>query len=120
MIVPTGVRNMNGYGSHTYSLISATNERFWVKFHFKTLQGHKHWTNAEAAQASARRWAASEKFWYQSGPAKRKLNIEGHEHGSCSHQGQDLCIGVLRGESIEPGVRVNPSPTAIWLSEICR
>ncbi len=47
--LPVGVRNMNGYGSHTYSFINAENERFWVKFHFKTVQGHKHWTNAEAA-----------------------------------------------------------------------
>lgn len=47
--LPVGVRNMNGYGSHTYSFINAQNERFWVKFHFKTVQGHKHWTNAEAA-----------------------------------------------------------------------
>ena len=46
--MPTGVRHVNGYGSHTYSFINAANERFWVKFHFKTLQGHKHWTNAEA------------------------------------------------------------------------
>jgi catalase len=30
---------MNGYGSHTYSFINAKNERFWVKFHFKTQQG---------------------------------------------------------------------------------
>ena len=48
--LPTDVRHINGYGSHTYSFINAANERFWVKFHFKTLQGHKHWTNAEAAQ----------------------------------------------------------------------
>lgn len=46
--LPTDVRHINGYGSHTYSFINAANERFWVKFHFKTLQGHKHWTNAEA------------------------------------------------------------------------
>lgn len=46
--LPVGVRNMNGYGSHTYSFINADDERFWVKFHFKTQQGHKHWTNAEA------------------------------------------------------------------------
>ena len=45
---PVAPMNMNGYGSHTYSLINANNERFWVKFHFKTLQGHKHYTNAEA------------------------------------------------------------------------
>jgi catalase len=48
--LPIGVRHINGYGSHTYSFINAQNERFWVKFHFKTLQGHKHWTNAEAAE----------------------------------------------------------------------
>ncbi|MCA9102407.1 MAG: catalase [Planctomycetales bacterium] len=52
--LPVGVRNMNGYGSHTYSFINADNERFWVKFHFKTQQGHKHWTNAEAAQVVGR------------------------------------------------------------------
>ena len=47
--LPVGVRNINGYGSHTFSFINAKNERFWVKFHFKTMQGHKHWTNAEGA-----------------------------------------------------------------------
>ena len=52
--LPIGVRHMNGYGSHTYSFINAKNERFWVKFHFKTLQGHKHWTNAEAAEVVGR------------------------------------------------------------------
>ncbi len=46
--LPIGVRHINGYGSHTYSFINAKKERFWVKFHFKTMQGHKHWTNAEA------------------------------------------------------------------------
>lgn len=47
--LPTNVRHMNGYGSHTYSFLNAKNERFWVKFHFKTMQGHEHWTNAEAS-----------------------------------------------------------------------
>lgn len=46
--LPVGVRNMNGYGSHTYSFINDKDERFWVKFHFKTQQGHKFWTNEEA------------------------------------------------------------------------
>lgn len=46
--LPQGHRFMNGYGSHTYSFLNAQNERFWVKFHFKTMQGHKTWTNAEA------------------------------------------------------------------------
>ncbi len=52
--LPTDVRHINGYGSHTYSFINAANERFWVKFHFKTLQGHKHWTHAEAVDVVGR------------------------------------------------------------------
>lgn len=47
--LPVDPTRMNGYGSHTYSLWNADGERFWVKFHFKTQQGHAHWTNAEAA-----------------------------------------------------------------------
>jgi len=39
--IPEGIPYMNGYGSHTYSFINAQNERFWVKFHFKTRQGIK-------------------------------------------------------------------------------
>ena len=52
--LPQTVRNMNGYGSHTFALISPSNERVWVKFHFKTMQGHRHWTNAEAADIVGR------------------------------------------------------------------
>lgn len=48
--LPTSYRHINGYGSHTYSLINADNERVWVKFHFKTAQGIKNWTNAEGAE----------------------------------------------------------------------
>ena len=48
--LPTAPMFMNGYGSHTYSFWNDKGERFWVKFHFKTMQGHKHHTNAEAEQ----------------------------------------------------------------------
>ncbi len=48
--LPTAPMYMNGYGSHTFSFWNDNGERFWVKFHFKTQQGHKHFTNAEAAQ----------------------------------------------------------------------
>ncbi|MBM3605906.1 MAG: catalase, partial [Alphaproteobacteria bacterium] len=41
---------MNGYGSHTYSFWNKEGERFWVKFHFKTQQGHRFYTNGEAAE----------------------------------------------------------------------
>ncbi len=46
--IPASFRHMNGYGSHTYSFINKDNERIWVKFHFKTMQGIKCITDAEA------------------------------------------------------------------------
>ena len=49
--IPVTPMHMNGYGSHTYSLWNQAGERFWVKFHFKTRQGHKTMTNAESAAA---------------------------------------------------------------------
>lgn len=48
--LPQGVRFMHGFGSHTFSFINAANERFWVKFHFKSMQGIKNWTNAEGTE----------------------------------------------------------------------
>ncbi|ODM44647.1 catalase [Cereibacter johrii] len=52
--LPVDPMHMNGYGSHTYSLWNRQGERFWVKFHWKTLQGHAHYTNAEAAEIVGR------------------------------------------------------------------
>lgn len=52
--LPVAPMYMNGYGSHTYSFWNADGERFWVKFHFKTLQGHRHYTNAEGEQVIAK------------------------------------------------------------------
>ena len=48
--LPKSYRHVNGYGSHTYSFINAENERLWVKFHFKTMQGIQCWTDAAAAK----------------------------------------------------------------------
>jgi len=46
--IPKSYRHMHGFGSHTYSLINANNERAWVKFHFRTQQGIQNLTDAEA------------------------------------------------------------------------
>jgi catalase len=63
--LPVSVRHMNGYGSHTYSLINVSGERVWVKFHFKTQQGHKHWTNAEAAAVVGRTRESTQEDLYR-------------------------------------------------------
>lgn len=46
--IPASYRHMHGFGSHTFSLISAENERVWVKFHLVSNQGIKNLTNREA------------------------------------------------------------------------
>ena len=51
--IPKSYRHMHGFGSHTYSLINANNERFWVKFHFRTQQGIENLTDTEAAAVVA-------------------------------------------------------------------
>jgi catalase len=47
---PDGYRYMNGYGSHTFSMINKKNQRVWVKFHFKTNQGIKTLTGPKAEE----------------------------------------------------------------------
>ena len=46
--IPYSYRHMHGFGSHTYSFINADNQRIWVKFHLRTLQGIKNLTDQEA------------------------------------------------------------------------
>jgi len=61
---PKGFRRMNGYGSHTYSLINANDERFWVKFHFKTAQGIQNFTAEESTRLAGEDpdWATRDLF----------------------------------------------------------
>ncbi|TYC17155.1 catalase [Bizionia gelidisalsuginis] len=47
---PKTFRHMNGYGSHAFSMINADNERVYVKFHYKTMQGIENFTDAEATE----------------------------------------------------------------------
>ncbi|ELR99081.1 catalase [Gloeocapsa sp. PCC 73106] len=63
--IPQTYRHMNGYGSHTFSFINANNERFWVKLHFKTQQGHKYWTNEAAAAVIGSDRESSQRDLYQ-------------------------------------------------------
>ena len=50
---PYGYRHMHGFGSHTFSMINHDNKRVFVKFHFKTQQGIRNFTAAEADQMRA-------------------------------------------------------------------
>ncbi|MBC6459583.1 catalase [Actinomadura sp. HBU206391] len=45
---PYSWRHVNGYGSHTFLWYNEAGAKFWVKYHFKTDQGIKNFTGAEA------------------------------------------------------------------------
>ncbi|HWV16726.1 MAG TPA: catalase [Cellvibrio sp.] len=47
--IPASYRHMHGFSSHTLSMWNQKGERVWVKWHFKTNQGIKTLTAAEAA-----------------------------------------------------------------------
>ena len=51
--IPANLRQQHGFGSHTFSFVNAAGERYWVKFHFKSMQGIANLTDAEAAQVVA-------------------------------------------------------------------
>lgn len=63
--LPKGYRHIDGFGSHTFSLINAQNERFWVKFHFKTEQGIENYTDAEAEAVVAKSRESSQEDLYE-------------------------------------------------------
>ena len=64
--IPASYRNMHLFGSHTFSFINAQNERFWVKFHFRTLQGIKNLTDAEAQELVGRDRESSHRDLFES------------------------------------------------------
>jgi catalase len=64
--IPYSFRHMHGFGSHTFSLLNAKNERYWVKFHFKTQQGIKNLTDQEAEELVGRDRESSQRDLYES------------------------------------------------------
>src|SRR5699024_11185786 len=48
--IPNSYRTMHGFGSHAFSMITADNERVWVKFHFRSQQGIENLTDKDAAE----------------------------------------------------------------------
>lgn len=64
--IPKSYRHMHGFSSHTYSLINSDNERFWVKFHFRTQQGIENLTDDEAMQIVGADRESHQKDLYES------------------------------------------------------
>lgn len=51
---PYGFRHMDGFGSHTFKLVNKKGERVLCKFHFKTNQGIRNFTNDEAVKMAGK------------------------------------------------------------------
>ena len=64
--IPKSYRHMHGFGSHTFSFINADNERFWVKFHFRCMQGIENLTDQESAELIAQDRESSQRDLYES------------------------------------------------------
>jgi catalase len=64
--IPYSYRHMNGYGSHTFSMINADNKRVWVKFHLKTEQGIRNLTDQEADEIIAKDRESHQRDLFQS------------------------------------------------------
>ncbi len=64
--IPASYRHMHGFGSHTFSLINAKKERFWVKFHFRTEQGIRNLTDEEAAALAGKDRESHQRDLYES------------------------------------------------------
>jgi catalase len=64
--LPRTYRHMHGFGSHTYSFLNQENERFWVKFTFKTQQGIENLTDAEAEALIGRDRESAQRDLYES------------------------------------------------------
>jgi len=98
---PYSYRHMHGFGSHTFSMINAENERVFVKFHFKTRQKIKNFTDAEAG-----RMKGMDADW-----AQRDL-VEAIDNGDFPKW--DLKIQVMTEEETQT-FRWNPfDVTKIW------
>src|SRR5690606_14391685 len=54
------------FGSHTFSMLNAANERVWVKFHFECLQGIDNLTDAEAEAVVGKDRESSMRDLYES------------------------------------------------------
>jgi catalase len=99
--LPRSFRHMHGFGSHTFSLINAQNERYWVKFHFITQQGIENLTDAEAEALVGKDRESSHRDLYES--------IERNEFPRWK-----LCVQVMP-ESEAATCKYNPFDlTKVW------
>jgi catalase len=74
---PKNYRHMDGFSSHTFSLINSKGERVWVKFHLKTKQGIRNLTREESLSSPAKIRIMPLKIYFK---RSRKVTIRSGEY----------------------------------------
>jgi len=64
--IPRDFRHMHGFGSHTFSFYNEYDERCWVKFHLRCMQGIANFTNEEAEKIVAKDREHSQRDLFES------------------------------------------------------
>ncbi|SEK12626.1 MULTISPECIES: catalase [unclassified Variovorax] len=99
--LPRSYRHMHGYGAHAFGLINEANERVWVKFHFRTRQGIRCLSDAEARDTIAEDRESAQRDLFEA--------IERGEHPSWSLHVQ------LMSDAQADALPFNPfDPTRVW------
>ena len=64
--IPRDFRHMHGFGIHTFSFYNEYDERCWVKFHLRCMQGIANFTNEEAEKIVAKDREHSQRDLFES------------------------------------------------------
>ena len=102
--LPRNFRQKNGYGSHTYSFINENGERYWVKFHFKSMQGHAFYTDQEAAEVVGSDRESAQRDLFE--------NIEGGDYPRWR-----FCVQIMpetAGDSAAADLPFLPCRSGLW------
>ena len=94
--IPATYRHMHGFGSHTFSLINAKDERHWVKFHLVCQQGIKNLTDAEAEAIIGKDRESHQRDLYESIEKKDFPEVEDVHPGDAGEGRRHLPVQPVR------------------------
>ena len=94
--IPASYRHMHGFGSHTYSFISAAGERTWVKFHWVCQQGIKNLTDEEAAALVGRDRESHQRDLYEAIEKRRLPEVEALRPAHARGRRRDVPVPPVR------------------------
>lgn len=99
--LPASYRHMHGYGAHAFGLLNEAGERAWVKFHFRTRQGIRCLSDAQARDTIADDRESAQRDLFEA--------IERGEHPRWSLHVQ------LMSDAQAEALPFNPfDPTKVW------